>query len=82
MMACPKMSEHFLCNVVAFGMKTVTNTKHFRKVNNMLAFIIFTSLALAALAVGAWLDCDQKAKAFAQRNPEYYKNVQLAIKEF
>lgn len=48
----------------------------------MLAFIIFTSLALVALAAGAWLDCDQKAKAFAQRNPEYYKTIKLRIKEF
>ena len=48
----------------------------------MLAFILFTSLALAALAAGAWLDCDQKAKAFAQRNPEYYKTIKLKIERF
>ena len=48
----------------------------------MLAFIIFTSLALAALAAGAWLDCDQKAKAFTQRNPEYYNNIKLQLERF
>ena len=48
----------------------------------MLSFILFIGLALAALAAGAWLDCDQKAKAFTQRNPEYYNNIQLKLERF